>query len=547
MKKIFTLLMLVLVINSAKAQINSFPSTEGFEGQFTTGLNVQFLPNWTGNEVSFGTRIFADSTHQRTGASALGAIPTSTFSPTILVSLNLTGQSNMTMDFWAKSELNGTGTREAIVYISTSNDGGVTFGTPTLLGDSLTFPNASTSYSNYVYPLPASTNNQPNVVLKVVVTRGNGTVGGTAAIFLMDDVTFTAATSDIFPPTAVTGIPNSLSNVEVTFSEAVGISGENVANYTGLGTVTSAVRNGTNDKVTLTVSPALNEGDFYTLTVSNVADLAGNVMTAPANFFIVFNDNTGDVKVTEINYNNPGIGLDSLEYIELKNNTGQDINVGGWRFTSGVAGLFPAGQVIPANGYLLFARFPAAITAFYNKSSVAWDPTAALTNVPGETIAFTNASGILIDSAAYSSTSPFDTTANGYGPSLVLCGENSDNDIASNWTASLDLVGGYNNVNVYGSPLGPCILVGIEENTLSTKGFSIYPNPTAGSFNIVLPENISGNLNLTIADLTGRALISQRISAVQVVQINANQLSSGMYIVTLEDSTSSVSTRVVIR
>ena len=91
MKKIFTLIALMTAVLSTNAQISSFPANEGFEAAFTTGLNVQFITNWTGSEVATTNRIFANTAFPRTGLQALAAIPTSAFTAEIKASLNLTG------------------------------------------------------------------------------------------------------------------------------------------------------------------------------------------------------------------------------------------------------------------------------------------------------------------------------------------------------------------------------------------------------------------------------------------------------------------------
>lgn len=540
MKKIFTLIALMVVVLSSNAQINSFPANEGFEAPFTTGLNVQFIPNWTGSEVQTTNRIFANTAFPNTGLQALAAIPTSAFTADIKASLDLTGQSNMVMTFYAKSEPNGgpTSTRQAIVYASTSIDGGVTFGPATQIGDSTSFPNASTSYSLYTYPIQNNASNQPNVVVKLSVTRGLGTTGGSAAIFLMDDVNFSASATDVFPPSVISASATSLNTIVVQFSEGVGASGEVIGNYTGISSITSAVRNGTNDQVTLTLSTPLLEGVSYTLTVANVADIAGNVLPAPATFPILFNDNVGNVKITEIMYNDPSAGVDSLEFFEIKNMSGADIEVGGWKFTSGATYTMPSGFVLLANEYKVFSRFPSVVDAFYGITSIGWDANQALTN-SGETIALYNAQGTLIDSIAYGSTAPWDTIANGGGPSLTLCDENSDNDLPGSWTASLDLVGNYIGVPIYGTPGGPCITVGLFEQEKTNLQLAAYPNPVTDILNVVLNSKMNANYVVNILDVTGKVVLQQASvsnNTQNKIAVDVAGLAKGVYLVTVNQA-----------
>jgi len=543
MKKIFTLLTLALLAFGAKAQINTFPNNQGFEAAFDTGFNVMFIPNWVGSYVRPGVatqRIFSDSVNFRSGAAALAAIPTSTTPDTLVVNLDLSTSANLTMSLYARAEINGTGTRSAVAYASTSIDGGVTYGAATQIGDSVIFANTTgQSYNLYTYPFAANTNNQQNVRLRMIISRGAGLGSGTAARFLMDDVTFTSSTVDVFPPTAIVAVANSTSTVEVTFSEAVNASATNTANYTGISGLSSIVLNGTNDKATLTFSPALVEGNFYTLNVTSVADLAGNVMVGSSNFPIVFNDNTGNVKITEINYNDPGAGIDSLEFLEIKNLDANAINIGGWKFNSGITYTFPSGSQIQGGQYLVFARFPAAIQTVYGKTSTAWDANQALNNTGGETITLANASNVTINTVTYNNAAPWDTTANGLGHSLVLCDENADNSQSGNWTGSLDLVGTYIGLNIYGTPGGPCITVGINEVKSNDFALSAYPNPTADQVNVIFNSATSGNYNLKIVDLTGRVLNVVTGNAVfgkNHVNMNASTLASGVYLIVVESA-----------
>ncbi len=538
MKKIFTLLTLALLTFGAKAQISTFPANEGFEAAFTTGLNVQFIPNWNGNIVSYISRIFADSLNARTGLQALGAIPTSTTSDTIIVNMDLSSSQNLAMTLWAKADANGVGTRSDIVYGSTSIDGGLTYSIPTQIGDSTIFANATQQqFNQYTYAFPTTTNFQQDVRLRITISRGAGS--GTAARFIMDDVQFTSSSVDITPPTAVSAVATSPSSIDVTFSEAVNSTATNISHYTGIPGLSSISLNGAGDKATLTFSPAFTEGVFYTLNVSGVADVAGNVMTTGQNFPIVFNDNTGNVKLTEINYNDPGAGTDSLEFIEIKNMDANTIDIGGWQFTSGVAFTFPSGYQIQGGQYLVIARFPINIFTVYNKISLGWDAGSALNNTGGETITLSNASGVTINSVTYNNALPWDTAANGHGPSLVLCGENADNTVASNWTTSLDLVGVYNGINLYGSPGGPCVTVGLNEVKGNDFAMSVYPNPATDRLQVNFASVTRSSYTLRVIDVQGRELTTmntEAISGQNHAELNITYLSKGIYFVVVESA-----------
>ena len=102
------------------------------------------------------------------------------------------------------------------------------------------------------------------------------------ARFFLDNIVVTSqlAGPDTIGPVMANVTPSE-NALAVTFNEALDPStAQNVSNYSldnGI-SVTSATLNGS--VVTLGISPALVEGSTYTLIVNNVADVAGNVMTA---------------------------------------------------------------------------------------------------------------------------------------------------------------------------------------------------------------------------------------------------------------------------
>ena len=79
-------------------------------------------------------------------------------------------------------------------------------------------------------------------------------------------------------------------------------------------------------------------------------------------------------------------------------------------------------------------------------------------------------------------------------------------------------------------PLDPYI--SISENELS--GFSVYPNPTAGNFNVQVPSSNTGITEIKVFDGSGRAVYSERFQAgsgIQNHRINLHGKQKGNYIV----------------
>lgn len=159
------------------------------------------------------------------------------------------------------------------------------------------------------------------------------------------------------------------------------------------------------------------------------------------------------IVITEIMYNPPESGADSLEFIELYNNSGAAVNMENWT-TFGVVFTFPAVTVQPG-GYLLLSINATALQNQFGVSSLQWTGN-ALSN-GGETIKVINSSGVVVDSVAYDDAAPWPTMAAGGGASIVLCNYNSDNNQAVNWQAA-------------GTPTGVTI-----------NGTPVFANPGAAS------------------------------------------------------------------
>ncbi len=219
-------LIILLVSAAATAQIATFPATQSFDDPFTEGTDIAFLPDWQGNTVAATNRIFRDVTDFSSDPAAMSIIPTSSFSGDARVHLNLAGQSGMSVSFVAKSMLNGDGTRDAVLTMETSVDGGTTWIGTQLMGS---FPNTNqAAFGSYTYTLPAAANGQSDVWVRFYVTRST-TGTSTAAKLVIDDVTI--ATGGIAVPTLAV-VPTSLSFAQVvgtpSAAQAITVSGNNL-------------------------------------------------------------------------------------------------------------------------------------------------------------------------------------------------------------------------------------------------------------------------------------------------------------------------------
>ncbi len=166
-------------------------------------------------------------------------------------------------------------------------------------------------------------------------------------------------------------------------------------------------------------------------------------------FLVLFCLSANGQIITEIMYNSPESGVDSLEYIEMYNNTGDDINLENYSIL-GVFHKFEA-MIFPADSYLVVAKNAAAISAVFQTPAVEWNQ-GALNNM-GEEVAILTPDSVAISSILFSNNTPWPENANGLGYSLELCNLSANVSNPSNWGISTFNTGvEINNRIVFGSP-----------------------------------------------------------------------------------------------
>lgn len=184
------------------------------------------------------------------------------------------------------------------------------------------------------------------------------------------------------------------------------------------------------------------------------------------------------VMITEIMYNPPEGGADSLEYFELYNNSNQSTDISGWSFTQGIAYTFPAGTTMPAGGYLILAKNANAFqTVFGFQPNIVWGTNDALTNSPGEDIELRDAASMVVDYVDYKNAAPWPVEGAGSGPSIVLCDFNTDNSLPANWQPASTGTGVIVNGNeVKGNPGAASGCTGANQITAVDDNASVASN-----------------------------------------------------------------------
>ena len=149
----------------------------------------------------------------------------------------------------------------------------------TVITGASTVPSTASTYELHSVDLAGITdvNDQANVYLKCTYDGAQSA----SASFRIDNVQINAypAGPDIWPP-HITGVNVvNETTVALTFNEELSATtAQNVSNYTMDNNVSVTAATLNNNVVNLTVNPQLTEGNTYSLIVSGVSDLAGNVM-----------------------------------------------------------------------------------------------------------------------------------------------------------------------------------------------------------------------------------------------------------------------------
>lgn len=345
--------------------------------------------------------------------------------------------------------------------------------------------------SNTTVAGAAGTNNSPiysNIKVKVpdghtkVKFKIEASNNSTSEFWNIDDVLIGVSGSDITPPTIINSYVASSTQINVVFDEAVDTSATSTSRYTGVSGLTSITLSNSQDTAFLTFTN-LPVGTPDTLILTGIRDLAGNPLVSPYNFPFFYNGTNTGLAISEIMYNSAS--TDTLEFVEILNNTSGVINLGGLYFEDAFDFTFPTYN-LPAGEYAVIALDTAALKKVFTVSHLFQmdnpSSTGNLTN-SSENIVLRNTLNQVIDSVTYDDGSPWDSRADGNGFSLALCDVNANNTDAINWSISTDYVDGI----TYASPgtANTCptpISINITSNTLT---------PCA-SDSVMLSANASG-------------------------------------------------------
>ncbi|MDP6252918.1 MAG: lamin tail domain-containing protein, partial [Verrucomicrobiota bacterium] len=136
----------------------------------------------------------------------------------------------------------------------------------------------------------------------------------------------------------------------------------------------------------------------------------------------------GEVVINEIHYD-ADPKTDAVEFVELHNAGGENIDLSGWRFSNGIQYTFPANTTLESGGYLVLAENPEELRRKFKLSAlVVFGPYInRLSN--GEVLTLRDAMDQGVDQVDYGSGFPWPTAASGAGSSMELIHPTLDNDL----------------------------------------------------------------------------------------------------------------------
>lgn len=248
---------------------------------------------------------------------------------------------------------------------------------------------------------------------------------------------------------------------------------------------------------------------------------------------------------TEINYNNSNISYDAGDWVEIKNNTAQPMNLANYVFRdSKNSHTFTLPNItIPAGDYWVLCsdntKFDAQHPNIPNKTgSFVFNM-----NGSGDALRLYDNAGILQYSMLYKTYAPWTNvpaTANYTLQYVDTLGYLSPN-VGTSWFA--DCIGG-----TPGKKHEDCFEVGIENALI--QDLQAYPNPTTGELMLTFSP-INNDCNISLKDLAGRnvaTLFEGKLGQdKQIFHFDISSFAAGMYLLSIQNGAQQSTLKLVKR
>jgi len=278
--------------------------------------------------------------------------------------------------------------------------------------------------------------------------------------------------------------------------------------------------------------------------------------TVVAYFSASGGSSSGDVVINEINYNSSD-DLNSGDWVELYNNSEQDILIEGWKFfdeNDDHVFEFSTGLSIASNEFLVICQDTSLFRLLHHDVNNYVGNTGFGLSGGGELIRLYNNENILVDSLTYDDSDPWPLGPDGEGFTLELINPGLDNSLPQSWSESLNLYGTPGSENSVYEVLD----VSNEYFSQIPQKFSFYqnyPNPFNPMTQIKYEIPRDGYVSIAVYDLVGRlvkTLVNEKQSA-GYYSINWDatnkqslKVSAGMYIYTIQSGDFSKTKKMIL-
>ena len=258
-------------------------------------------------------------------------------------------------------------------------------------------------------------------------------------------------------------------------------------------------------------------------------------------WLFTFNTISAQVVISEFLYNDPGYGVDSIEFIELYNHTNTSIDLTDYTFTDGVTFTFP-NFTLQAQSYIVICKFPDVMNKVFGiaySQMFAWSDQGSIAlNNSGEIIQFSDNMGNIIDEFEYSAdVNWYSFQTDGWGWALEICDPLIDNSIGQNWQPSTSTPYQYTGEDPF--------ITGLltEFDVFATPGYGCFvsstnlsaPNSSAFSFTNISSNFIEIYKDVKVYNLNGKLIVSNFKGI-----INTSSWPKGMYLFKTSESAQKV-------
>ncbi len=260
-----------------------------------------------------------------------------------------------------------------------------------------------------------------------------------------DDVYVGPKIVDNEPPALLSTSVVDAQHLQLAFSEALSDeSALNAANYSvdkGIGHPANVAFGSNHSVVELGFSNTFANAETYTLSVSNLSDLVGNVMETTTSSFVLFEASEYDVVINEIMADpTPVVGLPEWEYVELYNTTDFDIDLDGWQIQIGSNDNTFGNQILPAHGYLIVCHND-AVDELKNFGDCVGFSTFSIVNTSSNMF-LVSKQGVTVSQVHFSNSWYHDADKDDGGWSVEQIDPQNPCAGSNNWTSSVDASGG---------------------------------------------------------------------------------------------------------